>query len=388
MNRPLRIAVVAGEEAGNLLGADLIRALKAASRREIELVGVGGSELQSLGLKTLFEPAEIALMGISAIIRDLPRLMRRIRQTGAAIVQANPDCLITIDNPDFTLRVARKVREAEPAIPIVHYVSPSVWAWRPDRAPQMRRFVDHVLCVLPFEMKELEQLGGPPATYVGHRLAHDPNMKAAAQAQLSRRPSMDGEKVLVLLPGSRRSEVRSLIEPFGETVSILRERGNRLRLVLPTIPHVAEMVRAATSTWPQQPEIITDPSGKWRALGEADAALAASGTVALELALARVPFVSCYKGDRLMRLFYSLISTWSASLPNLIADRPVIPEHFDHFIRPAYLARELEGLMADTPMRAAQREGFAEVARRMETDRPAGELAAEVVLKVVEGSRE
>jgi lipid-A-disaccharide synthase len=384
MRQPLKIGVVAGEESGNLLGADLIRALKAASGLELELVGVGGAELQILGLKTLFDPAEIALMGVSAVLRDLPRLMRRIRQTAAAVAEAKPDCLITIDSPDFSLRVARKVRAAEPAIPIVHYVSPTVWAWRPERAPKMRNFVDHVLCVLPFEVAELDRLSGPPATYVGHRLTHDPGLAKAARAQLSRKPADErAEKTLVLLPGSRRSEVRALVEPFEETVSILRQRGNRLRVLLPTVPHVAELVRSATATWDQQPEIVTNPAGKWRAFGEADAALAASGTVALELALARVPFIACYKSDRLMRLLYRFITTWSASLPNLIADRPIVPEHFDHLVRPAYIARQLEGLMGDTPARTAQRAGFAEVAEQMKTERPAGELAAEAVLNLI-----
>ncbi len=144
------------------------------SGRPIEIVGVGGHHLQGEGLKTLFDPAEIALMGFSAIVRDLPRLMRRIGKTARAIVEARPDCLVTIDSPEFGLRVARKVRAAAPAIPIVHYVCPSVWAWRPGRAPAMRPHVDHVLCLLPFEPAALERLGGPPGTFVGHRLTHEP----------------------------------------------------------------------------------------------------------------------------------------------------------------------------------------------------------------------
>ena len=149
--RPLKIAIVAGEESGDLLGADIVAALQAATGRDVALVGVGGRHLQALGLTPLFDASDIALMGFSAVIRDLPRLIRRIGQTARTIAAEAPDCLITIDSPDFTLRVAKKVRAANPAIPIIHYICPSVWAWRPGRAAAMKPYVDHILCILPFE---------------------------------------------------------------------------------------------------------------------------------------------------------------------------------------------------------------------------------------------
>ena len=381
MSGALKIAIVAGEESGDLLGADIVTALRAATGREIKLVGVGGRHLQELGLKPLFDAGDIALMGVSAVLRDLPRLIRRIGQTASSIASEAPDCLITIDSPDFTLRVARKVRAANPYIPIVHYICPSVWAWRPGRAPAMKPYVDRILCILPFEVAELERLGGPPGTYVGHRLTSDPGLRGAAAAQAaSREPSETRQKTLLVLPGSRRGEVKRLIEPFGETVSILRQRGRDLRLVLPTVPHVVDMVESAVAGWEQKPTVVTGTEEKWRAFGEADAALIASGTVSLELALAGVPLVSCYKLDRIARLASGLITTWSALLPNLIADRPVAPEFFNGYVRPRMLARWLEALLDDTPARAWQKQGFAEVVRRMATERPAGEIAAEAVL--------
>lgn len=381
--RPLKIAVIAGEESGDLLGHDLIEALCRVSGRDVELVGTGGRHLESIGLRSLFDASEIALMGVGAILRDLPRLIRRIGQTARAVAAAKPDCLVTIDSPEFSLRVARKVRAADPSIPIVHYVCPSVWAWRPGRAPAMRPHVDHILCLLPFEPAELDRLGGPPGTFVGHRLATDPGIALAARMQKERRVSPPGEpRNLLVLPGSRRSEVNALLGPFGETLARLRARGHRLKLSLPTVPHVAEIVRKATSDWPDRPEIILDPERKWRAFGEADAALIASGTVSLELALAGVPFVSCYKVDAVGRLFQHLVTVWSALLPNIIADRSIVPEFYNFYVRPEHLARDLEALFADTGMRAWQKDGFAEVARRMRTEKPSGELAAEVVLKL------
>ena len=379
--RPLKIAVIAGEESGDLLGADLVRALQASNGRDVQLIGAGGRHLQALGLVPLFDASEIALMGLTAVVRDLPRLLKRIGQTARAVAEAKPDCLVTIDSPDFSLRVARKVRALNPAIPIIHYVCPSVWAWRPGRAPAMKPYVDHILCILPFEPGELQKLDGPTGTFVGHRLTSDPGIRSAALAQARERDLSPGrQKTLLLLPGSRKGEVRGLLEPFGQTVSVLRARGHRLRLILPTVPHVADLVAGTVSGWDQKPEIVSDVSGKWQAFGEADAALIASGTVSLELALSGVPLVSCYKLDPVARMIQSMVTVWSALLPNLIADQPVAPEFYNRFVRPAALGRMLEALFADTALRKWQKDGFAEVSRRMATLRPSGEIAAEIVL--------
>ena len=385
--RPLKIGIVAGEESGDLLGADIVAALKAATGREVHLVGLGGRHLQAHGLKSLFDAGDIALMGFSAVLRDLPRLFKRIGETARAIVSEKPDCLITIDNPDFTLRVARKVRAANPGIPIVHYICPSVWAWRPGRAAAMKPYVDHILCILPFEPAELARLGGPSGAFVGHRLTGDPGVLAAARAQAAPRDLSPGrEKTLLLLPGSRKGEVGRLIKPFGETVAALKRRGHRLRLVLPTVPHVAGLVASSVSGWEQKPEIVSDAAGKWQAFGEADAALIASGTVSLELALAGVPLVSCYKLDPIARAIQRFVTVWSALLPNLIADKPIAPEFYNDFVRPENLARLVEQLFADTDLRRWQKDGFAEVSRRMATDRPSGEIAAEVVMERIANS--
>ncbi|TPN39392.1 lipid-A-disaccharide synthase [Mesorhizobium sp. B2-3-3] len=384
-DKALKIAIVAGEESGDLLGADIVRSLKASTGREVQLVGLGGRHLQRLGLVSPFDAGEVALMGFSAVLRDLPRLMRRIGQMAGMIADAKPDCLITIDSPDFSLRVARKMRAANPSIPIVHYVCPSVWAWRPGRAVAMKPYVDHILCILPFEVKELARLDGPPGTYVGHRLTHDAGVLSAAKAQGQPRDlAPDRVKTLLVLPGSRRGEVRRLLEPFGETVSMLRARGHRLRLMLPTVPHVADTVRSAVTRWEEKPEIILEPERKWQAFGKADAALIASGTVSLELALSGVPMVSCYRLDPVARLVAPyLVTVWSALLPNLISDRALIPEFYNEYVKPNNLARQLEGLLTDTGIRAWQKDGFAEIARRMATDRPSGEIAAAVVMRYV-----
>lgn len=379
--RPLKIAVVAGEESGDLLAADAIRALRSRTGEPVEVIGVGGHHLEKEGLQSLFDPSEIALMGFSAVVRDLPRLVRRIGQTARAVSDARPDCLLTVDSPDFSLRVARKVRAAVPDIPIVHYVCPSVWAWRSGRAPAMKPHVDHILCLLPFEPEALRELGGPPGTFVGHRLMHEAGLVAASESQRQRKlPAMGELRTLLLLPGSRKGEVKRLIEPFGETVDMLRARGSKLRVLLPTVPHVHKTVEAATAGWAERPEIVTDADGKWRAFAEADAALCASGTVTLEVALAGVPLLSCYRLDPIAKALTFLLTAWSASLPNLIADRPVVPEFYNDQVRPNHLAHWLEALLNDTELRRWQLAGFEEMRRRLTTDMPAGEIAAGVIL--------
>ncbi|MFC6487675.1 lipid-A-disaccharide synthase, partial [Nitratireductor sp. GCM10026969] len=194
-----------------------------------------------------------------------------------------------------------------------------------------------------------------------------------------------GRKTLLVLPGSRRGEVRRLLGPFGETVAELKGMKEDFDVLLPTVPHVLPLVEGATRGWAVRPQIILDTQAKWRAFARADAALACSGTVALELALARVPFVSCYKTDLAARFAMSLVTVWSASLPNLIADWPVVPEYFNEFVRPAYLARQLRQLWRATPLRESQRAGFSEVTERLTTPKPSGEMAAEIVAGVIKG---
>lgn len=384
MSRQVHVAIVAGEESGDLLGADLVSALRAGYDGELLLSGVGGQHLQSQGLNSWFDPSEIALMGVVAVLRRLPRLIARINQTANAIIKAQPDCVVIIDSPDFTHRVARKVRAKAPEIPIVNYVCPSVWAWRPGRAAAMTAYVDHVLAILPFEPEVLQKLGGPPATFVGHRLVQDKFVREAALQQQSRKLPGTGEtKKLLVLPGSRHSEVGSLLDDFGQSITILAERGLKFEILMPTVSHVADRVRTGTAEWPVKPEIFQDSERKWQAFGQADAALAASGTVLLELALVGVPAISAYKSEPIMRLAMGMITTWTAALPNLIADRRVIPEYLDWMIRPGMIARSLEQLMVEGHDRAGQLEGLSVIAERMKTPKPSGELAAEVILGLI-----
>ena len=381
----LRLAVVAGEPSGDILGGDLVRALATATGAQPELVGVGGRHLISQGLNSLFDYTELSIIGVSAVIRQLPKLIMRIRQTADAIIAARPDCLVIIDSPDFSHRVARRVRAALPDLKIINYVCPTVWAWKPERAGAMNAYVDHVLSIFPFEPEIVARLGGPPLTYVGHRLMDDPGLVAAHAAQAARRGAgqSSGPPVCLILPGSRRSEVARLGREFGEAARILKQINPAVSFVLPAGGHVERQVRDEVLAWDVACRVVTGDVAKWDAFGQADVAIAASGTVLLELALAGVPHVSSYRLDPIARIVSRKITLWTAALPNMIADHVVIPEYFDAQVRPARLARDADQLARNTLRRAAMLEGLDLVWSRMQTGEPASELAARTLLSVI-----
>lgn len=378
----LKIGIVAGEESGDLLGADLISSLARKTGCEIKLIGVGGGHLEALGLKSQFNPDDISLMGLGAVLKKLPTLISHINKLARFFANEKPDCLIIIDSPDFTHRVAKKVRKLEPNIPIIKYIAPSVWAWRPERAKQMAAFINHVLVILPFEEKVMQDLGGPSATYVGHRLLTYPPLLAldTKRSELHHKPK--DTHTVVVLPGSRRFEIRGLMPIFGQALKILKQRNPNTRIVLPTLPRIADEVHALAANWNVDVELVIGEDEKWAAFAEADAALAASGTVSLELALSRIPMVLGYKADLFSKTFIlPRVKIWSAALPNIIADRPIVPEYFNEFLRPGMLARQVEQLMKDGSVRSAQLEGFDLIQKMMKTAAPSGELAAQAILK-------
>ena len=377
----LKIGIVAGEVSGDLLGANLIAALKALHGGPVELVGVGGDGLAGEGLESLFDYSELSIMGFPQVIARLPQLLRRIRQTADALIAAKPDIIVIIDSPDFTHRVAKRVRAAAPDIPIVDYVCPSVWAWKEYRARDMLAYVDHVLAVLPFEPAAMERLGGPPTTFVGHRLTGEPGvLEARRQNRLERSQS---KPTIMLLPGSRKSEINALAPIFRDVAATFAARNDGCRIILPTVTRREEQVRAAIADWPVQPELFVGEEAKWEAFAMADTAVAASGTVVLELALSGIPAVSAYKADFIGRFMLNKITVWSASLPNLIADAPLVPEYFNDTIRAGALARWMELLTRDSFQRRGMMEGFERVIALMQTEVPPGERAAAIVLDVL-----
>ncbi len=348
---PLDVFLVAGEPSGDQLGFKLMRALREASPG-LNLRGVGGEAMSREGLSSLFPMSDIAVMGLLPVIRRLPLLLRRIGQTADAIIANPPDVLVIIDSPDFTHRVARRVRAALPRLPIVDYVSPTVWAWRPGRAPAMRAYVDEVLALLPFEPAAHARLGGPDCTYVGHplieRLAElRPNADEARARDAS-------PPLLVVLPGSRRSEIERLMDMFGQTIAQTIARTGPLDVVLPAVSHLAPLIAQKARGWEVQPRIVLGEAEKYAAFRSARAALAASGTVTLELALAQVPMVVGYRVSRIEALARFLVTASSIVLPNLILGENAIPELVQEECTPQALSAALVPLVSGGEQRDAQ----------------------------------
>jgi lipid-A-disaccharide synthase len=388
--RPLSLYIVAAEESGDALGAALGRALQARHGGALTLNGVGGRAMAAAGIISPFAIDELSIMGIAAIPRRLPMIFRRIRQTAAAVVAARPDALVIIDSPDFTHRVARRVRRLAPKIPILDYVSPSIWAWRPGRARAMRAYVDQVLAILPFEPAVHVKLGGPRCLYVGHPMVeHIAELRPTAEEAQRRRAN---PPVVLVLPGSRGSEIRHLLGTFGAAIAQVAARSGPMELVLPTVPHLVAQVRAGVAGWAVTPRIVVEPDDKWAAFRRARVALAASGTVTLELALAGIPTVAAYRLSivewniaRLMRLRSTLPSV---ILANLVLGENVIPELLQSDCTPERLAEALLPLLSDSPQRQRQIAAFARLDAIMAIggEAPSAKAAA-IVLDVAQHGR-
>ncbi|MCE1235688.1 MAG: lipid-A-disaccharide synthase [Hyphomicrobiales bacterium] len=388
------VFLVAGEPSGDQLGARLMRGLSTALGARARFSGVGGPAMTGEGLASLFPIADIAVMGIGPVLRRLPLILRRIRETADAAIAARPDVLVLIDSPDFCHRVAARVRKARPDQKIVLYVSPTVWAWRPGRAKKIARFTSRLLALLPFEPAAHRLLGGPATTYVGHPFVE--RIEEVRRPEGRMLPTA-GERPLrlLVLPGSRRSEVTRLMGVFGATVGRIAAAVGPLEVVLPAVEHVRGEIERLAADWPVAPRIVAGEVEKFRAFREADAALAASGTVTLELALAGLPFVACYRLDGIGRLvkhvldvpkpLRGLLKVRSALLPNIVANERLAPEFIDEDCTAEKIAPALLDLLRPGEARARQIAGFEGVDRIMReglAETP-GATATRVVLELL-----
>ena len=375
-----RIFLIATEESGDRLGANLMKVLRQRLGDGVRFEGIGGRAMAREGLESLFPIEELSIIGLAAVVRDLPKILGLIKETAIGVTEAAPDNLVIIDSPDFTHRVAKRVRAKAPSIPIVDYVSPSVWAWRPGRARAMLRYVDHVLALLPFEPEAYRRLHGPPCSYVGHPLTEQlaslrPNPEEAARRAQS-------PPVLLVLPGSRRSEIRHHMAVFGQAVARLQEQGVTFELVLPTMPHLQEAIVDAVKGWPVQPQVVIGEQEKRAAFRIAHAALAKSGTVTLELALAGVPMVTAYRtGSVEAWILRRAIKVNSVILANLVIGENVVPEFLQEDCTPEKLAQALHEVLGDSELRRKQVEAFAKIDSIMSTgNQPPSARAADIVL--------
>ncbi len=358
----LTVFLISGEPSGDRLGAALMVGLKSLCP-DISFHGVGGPLMMAQGMDSLFPMEELSVMGLAEVLPKLRHLFALKRKAAVAAAELQPDVFITIDSPDFSLRAARQLRETAPNIPTIHYVAPTVWAWRPKRAIKMARSIDHVLALFPFEPPYMEA-AGMSCDFVGHPVTEEPLANAEEARKFRHETGVkENAPLLLLLPGSRRSEISRVGSVFADTLGRLMRDHPDLQVVLPMVAHVAPALREMVADWPVQP-ILLDPNeepaeefaGRKRAaFAAADVALASSGTVSLELAAARTPMVVAYDMNRVSwHIIKRMVSIDTVTLVNLIAESRTIPEYLGPDCEAAKIAPAISALLSNPAARSAQ----------------------------------
>ena len=371
------VFLVAGEPSGDVLGARLMAALTRLTSGRVRFAGIGGEQMTEQGLRSLFPVDELAVMGFAEVLPKLRGLLRRMAQVEAEVRRLRPDVVVTIDSPGFNLRLARRLRPL--GVPLVHYVAPQLWAWRPERARKLVGLFDRVLALFPFEPAFFERVG-IATLEVGHPAIEAPAPEAGDLAQ---RLGLSADApVLAMLAGSRRGLVQRMLPVYGATAALLAPRVTGLAIVLPVVPATRGLVEAAAARWPVPSRVVSAPADKRAALALARAAIVTSGTATLELALAGLPMAVAYRANALSAMLARrLIQVRHVALPNLILAREVVPELLQTECTPARLAEAAVELLGDGMLPAAQRRAFAELRGRLGGDGPPpSERAARAVL--------
>lgn len=351
-----RIFIIAGEASGDFLGGQLLQSLK-QQNSNIEIAGIGGSQMEAQGLKSLFPMADLSLYGLFELLPHLFNIFKRIKQTKEAIKAFRPDVLVTIDSPGFCFRIAKYAKQLK--IPVVHYVAPSVWAWKPGRAEKLAKKVevDHLLCLLPFEPPYFT-CHGLASTFVGHPITEvvlpdDTHFRESLK--ISREATL-----ICVLPGSRKSEIQKLLKIFLEAIAKL-PLNRRIEVVLPTLPHLVPLIEPLVKDAGISIKIVTTVEEKWQAFMQSSIALAASGTVSLELAYAGVPQVIAYKVSRLTYwIAKCLVKTKYASLVNILNNEMLVPEYLQNQCNAEFLSKQLNAILTDSKYQKQMRQKYKE----------------------------
>lgn len=350
----LTVYLVAGEPSGDLLASRLMRALKKKTGGAVRFYGVGGETMAQEGLTSLFDSSELAVMGLMEVIPSIPRILKRISQTVQDIVDKKPDVVVTVDSWSFSARVNKALKARKTGIPQFHYVAPQVWAWKKKRAKTCGRYIDELFALLPYEPPYFEP-HGLKTDFVGHPVVEGGASKGDGAAFRKEYGIAADAPLLCVLPGSRRSEIKYLLPVFQETVARLKQKYPSLRVVVPTVATVAEKVKKAVASWDVPVTVVTGEKARYDAFAAANAALAASGTVALELAMARVPYCIAYKMNPISSFLAPLVVKGKyVNLVNILADKLIVKEFLLKNCRADWLANEVDLLLSDETYRQTQ----------------------------------
>ena len=381
--RKIKVFLAAGEPSGDLLAARLMRALKAQTNGLVEFVGVGGEAMRKEGMSSLFPISELSVMGFWEVVPSIPRILRRICETVDAIEREKPDIVVTVDSWSFSKQVHLRIQKKKLQIPHIHYVAPQVWAWKEKRARQIKKWVDYLLLLLPFEEKYFAPYG-MPMTYVGHPVIEGGADQGNAKRFLEAHDLSSSDLILTVLPGSRKTEIKYLLPVFREVIVRLIQKYPHLQVVTPTVETVKKQVKAATMSWPVKPLIVTGEQERYDAFAASRVALSASGTVSLELSMAKVPHLIAYKVSPITAwLVRRLIKIKYVNLINILADEKIIPELLQEDCNPDQIMLELEKLMTEEGC-IQQKKAFA-VLKKLgagEKQTPS-EKASEVIRKLI-----
>ena len=378
------ICLIAGESSGDMIGGKLMASLKGLSSKPIQFIGIGGENMRNEGLQSLFPISELSIMGISEIVPYIPKLLKRIKYTSEEIKTMNPQAVVTIDSPGFSLRVANKLKHTD--IQLIHYVAPSVWAWKSWRAKNMSKYFNRILTLFEFETSYFEA-AGLKSVFVGHPIIESGAANGDGAAFRSRNGIPLNAKLICILPGSRLTEIKKHLPIIEDSLKLLSNILPDFWLVLPLVNHVAAETKAVVKNWPFSVILIegANVENKYDAFAASDAAIACSGTVALELALANTPYVTIYKMSWLSTIVAKIfVKVPYVNIINILLDKEVIPELLLENCKPNLILLELKTILNDTDSQTRQRKNFLKALDMVAIhDQLPSERAAKAILETI-----
>ncbi|MCQ2965315.1 MAG: lipid-A-disaccharide synthase [Alphaproteobacteria bacterium] len=385
MNEKKRIYLIAGEPSGDLLASRLMRSLDRKLDHEVEFFGVGGETMEQLNFKSLFDSSDLAVMGLAEVIPSIPRILKRIHQTVNDIIEKKPDIVITVDSWSFSARINKKLKSLNLGIPQVHYVAPQVWAWKKGRAKTCGKYIDRMFALLPYEPQYFLPYG-LQIDFVGHPVVESGASKGQGQ-NFRKNNNLEKNVILCLLPGSRRSEIKYLMPVFEKTIMLLKKDFSNLKVILPTVVTVESSIKEITKKWSFPVQIVSGEKNRYDVFAASDVALAASGTVALELAMAKVPYTIAYKMNKISSfLAKRLVKGRFANLINILADKSIVKENLLENCQPEILYEEIKKLLLDKTYSENEVKQAYDVLKILgaENEETPSDKAAKIVIKMIE----